>query len=416
MTKGKCKCFQQSHGNYCVSKPSVQYQGMLRASGNIGVYDVVTFNISADVEKCWEGTGNQATLDAGGYNGVFVNLSGSNLGPNAEPKTTTPILPLTGIALSDELANNDSSQDRTRYSRQISYIFTGVEVDSATPHNQAYAIDWQLNAGSGSHETPSWWNPEDGKQVGVPPCSNYGRLTAIYEVPEGSSSGVKDTSIPLKTAGATNTNGVVVYEQSVLNQSGYPDQAGKVSPELMGTGVIIPLLDPQPWGGSGIDFPESIEVVLGEAFDTVSGSLNQDDVLTLNFVTSVGERYYWSDGTGIEPGTGTDLVVSWQWSKGEVVTGYSTEPFTRSRNGVLNLDIRANRTDEIFDAVFTLNRGGRQLSTATYPFTLFDDYGFKDLFNQSVNNPNAYNGWPGITYSEGLRWGQEMFKSMTPIA
>jgi len=237
--KCKCKCVQQSHGNYCVSNPSVQYQGMFRASGNVGVYDVVTFNISADVEKCWEGTGNQATLDAGGYNGVFVNLSGSNLGPNAEPKTTTPILPLTGIALSEELANNDSSQDQTRYSRQISYIFTGVEVDSATPHNQAYAIDWQLNAGSGSHETPSWWNPENGKQVGVPPCSKYGRLTAIYEVPEGSSSGIKDTVIPLKTAGATDTNSVVVYERAVLNQSSYPDQPGKLSAFDMQDGYLF---------------------------------------------------------------------------------------------------------------------------------------------------------------------------------
>ena len=288
MTKDrcKCKCVQQSHGNYCVSNPSVQYQGMFRASGNVGVYDVVTFNISADVEKCWEGTGNQATLDAGGYNGVFVNLSGSNLGPNSEPKSTTPILPLTGIALSDELASNDSSQDQTRYSRQISYIFTGIEVDAATPHDQAYAIDWQLNAGSGSHETPSWWNPEDGKQVGVPPCSHYGRVVSIYEVPEGSSSGVKDTVIPLKTAGATDTNSVVLYERAVLNQSSYPDQPGKLTAYDMQDGFLF--------GDVSLVFLDDTsdtETQLIQLNGPVSGSVVSTGVIGIKVLDENGDPY-----------------------------------------------------------------------------------------------------------------------------
>lgn len=405
MTKDrcKCKCVQQSHGNYCVSNPSVQYEGMIRASGNVGVYDVVTFNISADVEKCWEGTGNQATLDAGGYNGVFVNLSGSNLGPNAEPKTTTPILPLTGIALSDELATNDSSQDQTRYSRQISYIFTGVEVDAAVPHNQAYAVDWQLNAGSGTNEPPSWWNPEDGKQIGVPPCSKYGRVVSIYEVPQGSSSGIKDTVIPLATAGATDTNSVVVYERAVLNQSSYPDQPGRVSAAEMGTGVApATLLNPQPSGYA--EFPEALQIVAGAAFDGGTNTINEDDVVTLTKTAGslVNTVYYAENPSESDVISATNRLVLQVLREDKPTGPYTTAPFA-----YIELHAQPNGV-----AKFYRNNG---------PLLADKIYNFKELLdnNYAAGGPKlaSVGDWSNFTISNSslTQYGSNIFKSLIGV-
>ena len=251
MTKDRCRCrcTLQEQGNYCVSNVQTSFKGIYRGSGDIGVYDVFNFKIRADVEKCW--TGNAPD---GEHDGVFINLSGVNLGPNTEP---TVILPLTGISLSQVLETEDGEQGQTTFSRDLSYVFSGVQVDAAVPHNQAYAIQWEVNAGSGEFQTPGWVT-DDGPFLGIPPCSTWGRIIGIYPVPEGETSGVVDTSLPL-SPGATNTNWIGVSKKSISNQSGYPEQPGRLSPEQMGTGnAPDPISTSTPWN-SGIDFNGGIE-------------------------------------------------------------------------------------------------------------------------------------------------------------
>lgn len=342
MTKDRCRCrcTLQNQGNYCVTNVQTSFKGIYRGSGSIGIYDVFNFKIRADVEKCWEGNAPD-----GEHDGVFINLSGINLGPNTEPST---ILPLTGISLSQVLETEDSTQGQTTFSRDISYVFSGVQVDAAVPHNQAYAVDWEVNAGSGEFQSASWYN-ETGDSVSIPPCSTWGRIVGIYPVPEGETSGIVDTSLPL-SPGATNTNWIGVADNSIANQSGYPEQPGRLSPAQMGTGnAPDPISTSTPWD-SGVDFNGGIEhlsyasasnaenaVKMGgnavtcaapsSAGDTSSDGQARPWATTIMFKSDgdSSNQDIWSVGQGSV--SGDDNIYLRQDSSGNLLFGWGREDF-----------------------------------------------------------------------------------------
>ena len=393
MTKDRCRCrcTLQKQGNYCVSNVQTSFKSIYRSSGNVGVYDVFNFTIRADVEKCWEGNAPD-----GEHDGVFINLSGVNLGPNTEP---TVILPLTGISLSQVLETEDSTQGQTTFSRDISYVFSGVEVDAAVPHNQAYAVDWEVNAGSGEFQTPKW---ASGEEVSIPPCSTWGRIIGIYPVPEGETSGIVDTSLPL-SPGATNTNFIGVSEKSILNQSGYPEQPGRLSPAEMGTGVVGgTLLDPMPSGFA--EFPESIEIVAGAAFDGGTNVINEDDVVTLTKTAGSSEDlvYYAEIPSESNVLSATNRVVLSFLRRNESAGPYGTT------------------APEAYIGVYAQPNGQARFKRSN---GLIADkiYTFGELLSNNYANGGAkatnFGNWSNFTFSDGsnTQYGSNIFKSLVSV-
>ncbi len=395
MTKDRCRCrcTLQKQGNYCVSNVQTSFKGIYRGSGNVGVYDVFNFKIRADVEKCW--TGNAPD---GEHDGVFINLSGVNLGPNTEP---TVILPLTGISLSQVLETEDGEQGQTTFSRDISYVFSGVEVDAAVPHNQAYAVDWEVNAGSGEFQSASWYN-ETGDSVSIPPCSTWGRIVGIYPVPEGETSGIVDTSLPL-SPGATNTNWIGVSDKSISNQSGYPEQPGRLSPAEMGTGVAGgSLLDPQPSGYA--DFPESLEIVAGQAFDAGTNTINEDDVVTLTRTagSDLGLVYYAEDPSESDEISATNRIVI-----GYISKLVSTGPSTVAPAVYIDLEAQPN--------------GKAQFGRVNGPLLTDEIYNFKEMLSNNYAAGGAkasqFGNWSNFSFSNGsdTAYGDNIFKSLVGV-
>ncbi len=303
-----CKCTLQNQGNYCVSDVTAQFKSIYRASGNAGVYDVFNFSITADVVKQWEGN-----APSGQYDGVFINVSGENLGPNLQPAS---IIPLTGISLSPELETPLGNKRKKTYSRDISYVINDVQVDAAIPHQQAYAIDWQVNAGSGEYKTPSWVDyrsPSD--RVFIPFCSTYGTLIGVLPV-DGENSGIQDTQFPL-SSGSTNTNYISLQDHTIVNQSGYPDQSGKfdpinLEPEVRYTKNFV---GPQStWSGSLSDSSGYIP--------TFTPSSSNTFVRSWGFVGRLATTGVVVEQTGyIVPITGEETFISGLLSEYSVASG-----------------------------------------------------------------------------------------------
>ena len=299
------------------------------------------------------------------------------------------------------LETEDSTQGQTTFSRDISYVFSGVEVDAAVPHNQAYAVDWEVNAGSGEFQSASWYNEIDDR-AGVPPCSTWGRIVGIYHVPEGETSGIVDTSLPL-SPGATNTNFIGVSKKSILNQSGYPEQPGRLSPADMGTGVVGgTLLDPMPSGFA--EFPEAFEIVAGAAFDGGTNTVSEDDVVTLTRTAGESEEFvYYAES----PSESTVLSATNRVVVAVKRQDKSTGPYgTTIPYAYIMLDAQPNGQARF-------KRGNGLIADKIYTFG--------ELLSNNYANGGAkatsFGDWSNFTFSNGsdTQYGSNIFKSLVGV-
>lgn len=176
---------------------------------------------------------------------------------------------------------------------------------------------------------------------------------------------------------------------------------------LLGAGPSAPesgvaLLDPQPSGYA--EFPESLQIIAGAAFDGGTNTINEDDVVTLTKTAgSFAEKIYYAENPAESDVVSASNRLVIAYTRKEVSTGpYTVAPFV-----YIGLNAQPSGV-----ANFYRNNG---------PLLVDGLYDFKEMLdnNFAAGGPKGsdFVAWSNFTFSNGsdTEYGSNIFKSLIGV-